>query len=169
VFTRPIFPSPDAPGWNGSALGFTSSFAPRRHPRRTSTWGQVIEHGPGPTLYVIDVASIPALISQCVRPHVARDKGETAVEEMEAAGRALNEEPGASEVGHPISASADCNRIGALVALSSPSEACASRTGRCSRDGAPPKSSPGAGRERAPLARIVHEPVWGECFGLQRE
>ena len=41
--------------------------------RRTSRWGQVIEHGPGPTLYVIDLASIPALFSQCVRPRVARD------------------------------------------------------------------------------------------------
>lgn len=54
----------------------------------------------------------------------ARDKGELAVEEMEAAVRALNEETEASEVGHPTSASADCNRIGALVALSSPSAAC---------------------------------------------
>jgi hypothetical protein len=85
------------------------------------------------------------------------DKGEAAVEEMEAAGRALNEEPGASEVGHPTSASADCNRIGALVALSSPSEACASRTGRCSREGAPPKSSPGSRSRASPASALAGE------------
>ncbi len=55
MFTRPIFPSPVTAGWNGSVLGFTSSFTPRRYQRRTSTRGQVIEHGPGPTLYVIDL------------------------------------------------------------------------------------------------------------------
>jgi hypothetical protein len=31
VFTRPIFPSPVATGWNGSASGFPPSFAPRDH------------------------------------------------------------------------------------------------------------------------------------------
>ena len=78
VFTRPIFPLPVAPGCNGSVLGFTPSFAPRPCGRRTSTWGQVIEHGPETTLYVIDLASNPALFSQCVRPRVARDNAEAA-------------------------------------------------------------------------------------------
>ena len=76
VFTRPIFPLPVAPGCNGSVLGFTPSFAPRPCGRRTSRWGQVIEHGPETTLYVIDLASNPALFSQCVRPRVARDDAE---------------------------------------------------------------------------------------------
>ena len=76
VFTRPIFPLPVAPGCNGSVLGFTPSFAPRPCGRRTSGWGQVIEHGPETTLYVIDLASNPALFSQCVRPRVARDNAE---------------------------------------------------------------------------------------------
>ena len=56
--------------------GFAPSFAPRPYGRRTSGWGQVIKHGPEPTLYVIDLASNPALISQYVRSHVARDKPE---------------------------------------------------------------------------------------------
>ena len=76
MFTRPIFPLPVAPGCNGSVLGFTPSFAPRPCGRRTSRWGQVIEHGPETTLYVIDLASNPALFSQCVRPRVARDVAE---------------------------------------------------------------------------------------------
>ena len=43
-FSRPVFPSPGGPGQNGTALGFSSSFAPRR-PRagqRTSRRGQAI-------------------------------------------------------------------------------------------------------------------------------
>ena len=75
MFTRPIFPSPEAPGWIESHFGFPPSFAPRDYSQRTSGRGQVIEHGPEPTLYVIDLASIPALFSQCVRPRVARDGG----------------------------------------------------------------------------------------------
>ena len=62
VFTRPIFPLPVAPGCNGSVLGFTPSFAPRPCGRRTSRWGQVIEHGPETTLYVIDLASNPSVV-----------------------------------------------------------------------------------------------------------
>ena len=76
VFTRPIFPSPGAPGWISSTLGFPPSFAPRDYSQRTSGTGQVIEHGPEPTLYLIDLASNHALISQCVRPRVARDDAE---------------------------------------------------------------------------------------------
>ena len=58
MFTRPIFPSPVAAGWDDSVLGFAPSFAPRSCERRTSGWGQVTEHGPGTTLYVIDLAPI---------------------------------------------------------------------------------------------------------------
>lgn len=66
VFTRPIFPLPVAPGCNGSVLGFTPSFAPRPCGRRTSRWGQVIEHGPETTLYVIDLASnLACLLNAC--------------------------------------------------------------------------------------------------------
>jgi hypothetical protein len=52
------------------------SFAPRPYKRRTSRWGQAIEHGPETTLYVIDLASNPTLFSQCVRPRVARDNAD---------------------------------------------------------------------------------------------
>jgi hypothetical protein len=47
VFTRPVFPI--ACGRCGTAnLGLDRlSFAPRRYQRRTSGWGQAIEHGPG--------------------------------------------------------------------------------------------------------------------------
>ena len=86
VFTRPIFPLPVAPGCNGSVLGFTPSFAPRPCERRTSRWGQVIAHGPETTLYVIDLASNPALFSQCVRPRVARDMAEATATRSERAG-----------------------------------------------------------------------------------
>ena len=73
-FTRPIFPSPVAAGWIGSHFGFTPSFAPGPYGPRTSGRGQAIEHGPESTLYVIDLASISALITRYVRPHVARDE-----------------------------------------------------------------------------------------------
>jgi hypothetical protein len=77
-FTRPVFPSPVAPGSDGSRLGFPPSFAPRRPGagRRTSGRGQAIEHGPETTLYVIDPASNLACSLECVRPRVARDEGE---------------------------------------------------------------------------------------------
>jgi hypothetical protein len=50
------------PGWNGPPLGFPLSFAPRRPGagRRTSRWGQAVEHGPGTTLYDISRTSNPA-------------------------------------------------------------------------------------------------------------
>ena len=75
LFTSPIFASPVAPGCgNGSISGFTPSFAHRDYSRRTSTWGQVIEHGPRPTLYVIGLASDHDVdLSIRVRPHVPRD------------------------------------------------------------------------------------------------
>ena len=63
------------PRMEQSSFGFPPSFAPRDHSQRTSGRGQVIEHGPEPTLYLIDLASNHALISQCVRPRVARDEG----------------------------------------------------------------------------------------------
>jgi hypothetical protein len=42
-------PRPRSPGWNGPPLRLSPSFAPRRPgaKRRTSRWGQAIEHGPG--------------------------------------------------------------------------------------------------------------------------
>ena len=51
-FIRPVFPSPAAPGWNGRRFGFPPSFEPRRPGvgRRTSGWGQAIEHEPETTL-----------------------------------------------------------------------------------------------------------------------
>ena len=111
VFTRPIFPLPVAPGCNGSVLGFTPSFAPRPCGRRTSRWGQVIEHGPETTLYVIDLASNPALISQCVRPRVARDDAEAdATWPQQALGTRIDgteggdwREPGRALLRHPRS------------------------------------------------------------------
>ena len=109
VFTRPIFPSPVAAGWNGSVLGFTPSFAPRSYERRTSRWGQVIEHGPEPTLYVIDLASNPALITRYVRPRVARDDAEAdATRPQQALGTRIDgtegrdwREPGRALLRHP--------------------------------------------------------------------
>jgi hypothetical protein len=71
VFTRPIFPSPVAPGWDGNPFGFPPGFAPRDYSRRTPGRGQVTEHEPEPTLYVIDLASNPTLITRYVRPRVA--------------------------------------------------------------------------------------------------
>ena len=59
MFARPIFPSPIAPGSIEEPLGFAPSFAPRDYSQRTSGRGQVIEHGPEPRLYIIDLASNP--------------------------------------------------------------------------------------------------------------
>ena len=39
-FTRPAFPSPVAPGWNGSPRAFPPGFTPRRYQRRMPGWGQ---------------------------------------------------------------------------------------------------------------------------------
>ena len=80
VFTRSIFPSPVAPAWNSSSFGFPRASHTRDYSQRTSGRGQVIEHGPEPTLYVIDLASNPALITRYVRPCVARDQGEVRLE-----------------------------------------------------------------------------------------
>ena len=51
-FTRPVFPLPVAPGWNGHPWASPPSFTPRQHnnQRRTSGWGRAIEHEPGTTL-----------------------------------------------------------------------------------------------------------------------
>jgi len=46
-FTRPVFPSPVAPGWNRRPWASTPSFEPRRYQRRTSGWGQASSTGPG--------------------------------------------------------------------------------------------------------------------------
>ena len=47
AFTRPVFPSPVAPGWNGSASAFTLGFAPRSYPRRTPGRGRSHGHWTG--------------------------------------------------------------------------------------------------------------------------
>ena len=74
--TRPVFPSPVAPGWNGQPLGFPPSFEPRRlSRRRTSGWGQAIEHGPGTTAHDISRTSNLACSLICVRPRVAGRAG----------------------------------------------------------------------------------------------
>ena len=59
------------PGWDGTPFGFPPGFAPRDYSQRTPGRGQVTEHGPEPTLYIIDLASNPALITRYVRPRVA--------------------------------------------------------------------------------------------------
>ncbi len=41
-FTRPAFPSPVAPGWNGSPWASPPSSTPRRCRRRMSGWGQAL-------------------------------------------------------------------------------------------------------------------------------
>jgi hypothetical protein len=47
AFTRPAFPSPATPGWNGSSFGFPLGFAPRSHPRRTPGRGRSFGHWTG--------------------------------------------------------------------------------------------------------------------------
>jgi len=47
AFTRPVFPSPVTPGWNGSASAFTLGFAPRGYPRRTPGRGRPYGHWTG--------------------------------------------------------------------------------------------------------------------------
>jgi hypothetical protein len=39
-FTRPAFPWPVAPGWNGSPRASSPGFTPRRYRRRMPGWGQ---------------------------------------------------------------------------------------------------------------------------------
>jgi hypothetical protein len=47
-FTRPAFPSPVAPGWNGRPSASPPSFEPHRQSRRrTSGWGRAMSTGPG--------------------------------------------------------------------------------------------------------------------------
>ena len=61
--------------WVPDGTGAPSAFPRASHPAITRGArrgrGQVIEHGPEPTLYVIDLASNPALITRYVRPRVA--------------------------------------------------------------------------------------------------
>ena len=47
AFTRPVFPSPVTPGWNGSASAFTLGFAPRSYPQRTPGRGRPHGHWTG--------------------------------------------------------------------------------------------------------------------------
>jgi hypothetical protein len=46
AFTRPVFPLPVAPGWNGSPWASPSSSTPRRCQRRMSKWGRALSTGP---------------------------------------------------------------------------------------------------------------------------
>ena len=50
-FTRPVFPSPAAPGWNEPPLRLSPGLRtpPTKSRRRTPGWGQATEHGPGTT------------------------------------------------------------------------------------------------------------------------
>ena len=50
------------PGWNGPPLGSSPGFAPRRPRagRRTPSWGQPIEHGPGTTTRSTHIRRSPA-------------------------------------------------------------------------------------------------------------
>jgi hypothetical protein len=47
TFTRPAFPLPVAPGWNGNASAFTLGFAPRGYPQRTPGRGRSLGHWTG--------------------------------------------------------------------------------------------------------------------------
>ena len=60
------------PDGTGDSFGFPPSFAPRRPRagRRTSGWGQAIEHGPGQrSRHQPNLQS--SVLTQCVRPRVA--------------------------------------------------------------------------------------------------
>ncbi len=46
-FTRPAFPLPVTPGWDGSPWASPPSFTPRRYQQRMSGWGQALKHWPG--------------------------------------------------------------------------------------------------------------------------
>jgi hypothetical protein len=74
-FSRPIFPSPDPVGWNDSVWGFkprASHPAITRSARRGGDRSSSTDLNQRSTSF--DPASNHALITQCVRPHVARDK-----------------------------------------------------------------------------------------------
>ena len=49
-FTRPVFPSPLAPGWNGRPWAFPRASHPAVTGGARRGWGQAIEHGPETTL-----------------------------------------------------------------------------------------------------------------------
>jgi hypothetical protein len=66
MFTRPVFPSPVAPGWNGSSWALPPSFAPRDYSQRTSGRGQAIEHGPETCVYGISrTSNLAGLLDTC--------------------------------------------------------------------------------------------------------
>jgi hypothetical protein len=58
-FARPVFPSPVAPGWNGSPWAFPRASHPTVTSGARRGRGQAIEHGPGTTFYDISRASNP--------------------------------------------------------------------------------------------------------------
>lgn len=50
AFTRPAFPLPVTPGWDGGPSAFPLGFAPRSYPRRTPRWGRSLDTEPAHTL-----------------------------------------------------------------------------------------------------------------------
>jgi hypothetical protein len=72
-FTRPVFPAPGAPGQNEKRLGLSLELRtpPTRSRRRTSRWGQAIEHGPGTTRST----SHPVDLQSCVHSLRATSRG----------------------------------------------------------------------------------------------
>ena len=46
AFTRPVFPLPVTPGWNGSPWASPPGFTPRRYQRRMPKWGRALSTGP---------------------------------------------------------------------------------------------------------------------------
>jgi hypothetical protein len=46
AFTRPVFPSPVTPGWNGSPWASPPGFTPRRYRRCMPEWGRALSTGP---------------------------------------------------------------------------------------------------------------------------
>jgi hypothetical protein len=70
-FTRPVFPSPVAPGWNESPWALPRAPHPTLSGDARRGGDRPTEHGPKTTLYAIDLASKPASFTRNVRPRVA--------------------------------------------------------------------------------------------------
>ena len=72
-FTRPVFPSPVAPGWNGRPWAFPRASNPAgQEPTTHVRAGTGHEHGPGTTLSTSAEPPIRAF-TRNMRPRVARD------------------------------------------------------------------------------------------------
>jgi hypothetical protein len=77
-FTRPAFPSPVAPGWNGRPWASPPSFEPRRpEPATHVRVGTGLEHKPGTTLTTSAEPPIRAS-TRNVRPRVATKRSDYA-------------------------------------------------------------------------------------------